>query len=276
MSVTEYQWKSFDGLDLYALQWSSCEQSEAVVAFVHGHGGHCRCYDDWFSHLASRNISVLTFDYRGHGQSQGKRGVIRQFDDLLKDVELLHQKVKELFPGQPVVLFGHSMGATIVLSYILKSKSLPELAIATSPWLKLRKPPQKFLSAIIKIANKLIPFCTFRTGLHASDFTNTEKKTGKMEKDGLVHNRISPRLFLEVQKEALWIMSHFSEIETPLLLMQGRNDLIMNPTATRKLNDGSPGQVNYHEWKYIGHQLHNSEKSHEVIDFVIDWIKKGI
>ncbi len=276
MPATEYQWKSFDGLDLYALQWPSNERPEAVVAFVHGHGDHCRRYDDWFSKLTNQNISVLTFDYRGHGRSQGRRGVIHRFDDFLKDVTLLHEKAKALFPGIPVVLYGHSLGATVVLSYILKSVTPPELAIASSPWLQLNKPPGELLSAIIKIGNLVAPFITFKTGLRSSDFSNLEDSCEKREKDEFVHNRISPRLFLEVEKEVQWIMTHFTEIETPLLLMQGRDDLIMDRIATRKLYEGSPGQINYREWKYAEHQLHNSERSDEVMDFMIDWTKKGI
>ncbi|MCX6236071.1 MAG: alpha/beta fold hydrolase [Bacteroidia bacterium] len=276
MSLTEYQWKSFDGLDLYALQWSSSEQPEVVVAFVHGHGDHCRRYDEWFSMLTSKNIAVLAFDYRGHGQSQGKRGVIRRFNDLLQDVTLLHEKAKALFPGIPVVLYGHSMGATLVLSYILRSQMLPELAIATSPWLQLNKSPGKFVSVLIKTGNIVAPFFTFKTGLHSSDFSTLDVFPEKREKDEFVHNRISFRFFSEVQKEVQWIQNHFTEIEIPLLLMQGGNDLIMDATATRKLYDRSQGLVNYREWKYAGHQLHNSERSSEVINFIIDWIKKGI
>ena len=276
MPATEYQWKSFDGLDLYALQWPSNERPEAVIAFVHGHGDHCRRYDEWFSKLTNRNLAVLAFDYRGHGRSQGRRGVIRRFDDLQKDVTLLHEKAKALFPGIPVVLYGHSLGATIVLSYLLKSTTLPELAIASSPWLQLAKPPGKLFSAIIKTGNLIAPFLTFKTGLRSSDFSTLVDSGEKRERDGFVHNRISARLFSEVEKEVQWIMTHFTEIETPLLLMQGRDDLIMNGTASRKLYDGLPGQINYREWKFAGHQLHNSERSSEVMDFMIDWIKEGI
>ena len=276
MPITEYQWKSFDGLDLYALQWPSGENPEAVVAFVHGHGDHCHRYDDWFSLLTARNISVLAFDYRGHGRSQGKRGVIRRYDDLLQDVTLLHKKAKELFPGIPVVLYGHSLGATLVLSYILKSPSLPELAIATSPWLQLNKSPGKFVSILINIGNRVAPFLTTKTGLHAADFSTLNGYSEKREKDIHVHNRMSPRLFSEVEKESKWILAHFNEIETPLLLMQGRDDRIMDCNVTRKLNDRLPGQVNYREWKNAGQQLHCSERSSEVMDFMTDWIKEGI
>ena len=276
MPVTEYQWKSFDGRDLYALQWPSNERPEAVVAFVHGHGDHCRRYDDWFLQLTNRNIAVLAFDYRGHGRSQGRNGVIRRFDDLLKDVNLLHEKAKELFPGIPVVLYGHSLGATIVISYILRSAKRPELAIASSPWLQLNKPPKKWFSAIIKTGNLIAPFFTLKTGLRSSDFSTLNGACEKREKDEFIHNRISARLFSEVEKEVQWIMAHFTEIETPLLLIQGREDLIMNAAATRKLYDRSPGQTNYREWKHAGHQLHNSERSIEVMDFMIDWIKERI
>lgn len=276
MSLTEYHWKSFDGLDLYALQWPSNERPEAVVAFVHGHGDHCRRYDEWFSLLTARNISVLAFDYRGHGRSQGKRGVISRYDDLLQDVTLLHEKAKALFPGIPVVLYGHSLGATIVLSYILRSPSLPDLAIATSPWLQLNKSPGKFVSLLIKTGNIVAPFFTFKTGLHSSDFSTINGYSEKREKDEFVHNRISLRFFSEVEKEAQWIQKHFNEIETPLLLMQGRDDRIMDATATHKIYDRSHGHVNYREWENAGHQLQNSERSSEVMDFIIDWIKKGI
>lgn len=276
MSLTEYKWKSFDGLDLYALQWPSNQRAEAVVAFVHGHGDHCRRYDDWFSLLTAGNISVITFDYRGHGRSQGKRGVIRRFSDLLMDVSLLHEKAKALFPGIPVVLYGHSLGATIVLSYILRSASKPELAIATSPWLLLNNHPAKFASTLIKFANIVAPFLTMETGLHAADFSSLDGYSEKRERDEYIHNRISSRFFLEVEKEVKWILSHFSEVETPVLLMQGREDLIMDGTITKKLYDRLPGQINYREWEYAGHQLHNCDRSSEVMDFMIDWIKEGI
>lgn len=276
MSVIVYQWKSFDGLDLYALQWPSNEGPEAVVAFVHGHGDHCRRYDDWFSKFTNRNIAVLAFDYRGHGRSQGQRGVVTRFDDLLKDVTLLHEKAKAIFPGIPVVLYGHSLGATIVLSYILRSKFKPELAMATSPWLTLRNSPGKFARGLMKIANLITPSFTFKTGLHASDFSTVKGFSEKRETDDYVHNRMSARLFLEVEKESKWILSHFTQIETPLLLMQGRDDLIMDRITTRKLVEGSPGHINYREYNYSGHQLHNSERSKEVMDDMIEWIKEGI
>ncbi len=275
MSLTEYSWKSFDGLDLYALQWPS-ERPEAVIAFVHGHGDHCRRYDDWFSQLCSRNFSVLTFDYRGHGRSQGKRGVIRRFDDLVMDVKVLVGQARSLYPGIPVVLYGHSLGGTVVLSYILRSVSKPDLALVTSPWLLLHNHPGIFLSALIKIAGRVIPSVTFETGLHSSDFSSVDGFGENSEKDPYLHNRISPGLFLEVEREAKWILSHLNEVNIPLLLMQGKADLIMDVNGMHKTVEHLPGQVSYIEWENAGHQLHNSDQSSGVMNFIVDWIKQRI
>jgi len=276
MPVTEYQWKSFDGLNLYAMRWLSKGKHEAVVAFVHGHGDHCRRYDKWFTNLASSSISVLALDYRGQGRSQGRQGVINRFDDLLRDVALLHEKAKELFPGIPVVLYGHSLGATIILSYILKSATPPELSIACSPWLQLKNPPGRFLSTLIKSGNLITPSLTFRTGLHASDFSTVDPCGAINEKDELLHNKISARLFSEVEKEAHWIVDHFSDIQLPLLMMQGKDDKIMDAAMTNKLYVDSACNISYKEWENAGHQLLNSQSSGEVMDFMINWIKEKI
>lgn len=276
MHLTEYHWKSFDGLDLYAIKWAPEEQPHMVIAFVHGHGDHCRRYDEWFSKINDKSIAIITLDYRGHGRSQGKRGVIRAYGEFLEDISLLHRKATEFFPGIPIVLYGHSLGATIVLSYLLRSPNLPELAITTSPWLELKKTPGKWLSLFIKWGNQIAPTLTFRTGLKSGDFSSNEGFAEKREKDEFVHNRISARLFSEVEREAKWITAHFNEMKTPLLLMQGRGDKLMNYQAARSLSKKAPGQVNYREWKLAGHQLHNSEDSTEVMEYLMDWIKEGI
>lgn len=276
MGPIEYQWKSFDGLNLYAVQWPAKEQPEAVVAFVHGHGEHCRRYDEWFKSFTENHIAVLTFDYRGHGRSEGKKGCILHFDNLCQDVTLLHQNAQKLFPGIPVVLYGHSLGATMVLSYILRSGTQPAIAIATSPWLHLIHQPSKIKKFLISIASRIAPWVTAKTGLHVADFATSPSNESFTEKDAFLHNKISPRLYTETEKEIQYIITKFPKIKTPLLLMQGRDDQIMDSTVTAKLLKKAPGQVSYREWKYAGHQLHNSERSKEVNDYILDWIKGAI
>ena len=45
MMLTEQHWTSFDGLDLYGILHQPDTDPMAVIAFIHGHGTHCRRYD---------------------------------------------------------------------------------------------------------------------------------------------------------------------------------------------------------------------------------------
>ena len=276
MSVKEYSWKSFDGLNLYAVEWETSEIPQAVVAFVHGHGDHCRRYDDWFSTMANAGIAVVALDYRGHGRSEGKRGVINHMEDLYEDALLLINKSEALHPGIPLVLLGHSMGAVIVLSLLIRRLQKPASAIVTSPWLELSRPHSRLLSIGIALAGTFLPRLTFRTGLHASDFRASDDYNRKSEKDDYVHNRISARLLSEVNREIDWIKLHYNQISTPLLLLQGSDDRIMNIAETKRFSKMLPDLIENIEFDNAGHQLQNSESSGEIIKKIINWIKNKL
>ena len=46
--MKEQNWTSFDGLNLYAVLEYPLVPPKAVLAFVHGHGSHCRRFEEWF------------------------------------------------------------------------------------------------------------------------------------------------------------------------------------------------------------------------------------
>ncbi len=276
MKITEQTGHLPDGTDLYYVTWLPERRPKAAMVFVHGHGDHCRRYDEWFAEFIETGIAVVSFDYRGHGRSSGKRGTIESFTDLTNDLAFLLQQVKSSFPSLPLILYGHSLGATIVLNHLQAGKDLPKLAIATSPWLKLIRPPGKLLSLFIRIANRLAPKMTMKTGLHSSDFSSLEGFEERREKDRLVHNRISARFFTEVERTANKVLASAEKIAVPTLLMHGAEDRVTNGEADRFVAEKSPETVTFQEWDLAGHQLHNSVNSTEIQKYILDWINNGL
>jgi alpha-beta hydrolase superfamily lysophospholipase len=273
MILKEYTWKSFDGLDYYFASWEPKENPIAVIALVHGLGDHCRRYDHWITQFAQNKIATVSFDYRGHGRSEGKRGVINEFDELTSDTKLLIEKTKELFPGIPVILYGHSMGGTISMKYCLQSKDLPDIAIITSPWIKLKNPPSAVLKFLIRLANRFIPRLTVATGLRSDEFYGNDEFTDKKERDELLHNRISPRLFLEVCKQSEQIIRNIKTLNIPILLMHGKDDPITDISGSREILEASKANIDYKEWNDAGHHLHNYPGSNDVMNFIVKWIE---
>jgi len=276
MMLTEQHWTSFDGLDLYGILHQPDTDPMAVIAFIHGHGTHCRRYDEWFSDFLKDGFAVISFDLRGHGRSGGKQGTIHRYNEYLEDTALLMQKARENFPSIPIVLYGHSMGATIVLSHLQGKKELPQLAILASSWLELVQPPGKFKSLAIWLADTLIPQVTIGTGLKAKDFAPPAGNEAPKTKDPLMHKRISARCFREVQRAGKKIMAENLPDQIPMLFMHGTDDKVSTPAASKALANSLSGIVTYREWEEGPHQLHAWDQNDLVTTFTLDWINKQL
>ncbi|WP_410020173.1 MULTISPECIES: alpha/beta fold hydrolase [unclassified Pseudomonas] len=73
----------------------------------------CRHYSRFADYLFANGLDVITYDYRGIGES--RRGSLRGFkaswsDWGVLDFEAMLQRVQREFPGQPIDVVGHSYG----------------------------------------------------------------------------------------------------------------------------------------------------------------------
>ncbi len=274
--MTEQTWIAFDGLNLYATLWNPDTSPRAVMAFVHGHGTHSRRYEEWFLKFLEGGFAVITFDLRGHGRSGGKQGTIHRYNEYLEDVGLLMRKARENYGGLPVILYGHSMGATLVLSYLQSSAHLPEMAVLASAWLELVQPPGKFKSLAIWLADSILPQMTIQTGLKSKDFAPPAINDQPKERDPLMHKRISARCFREVQRATRKICAETLPTKVPMLFMHGTNDRVSAADASEKLALGLPGRAIYREWEGGPHQLLAWEQGELVTAFTIEWINSQL
>lgn len=274
--MTEQSWTSSDGTHIYAVVWQPVASPKAVIAFVHGHGTHCRRYDDWLNAFVKDGFAAITFDLRGHGRSGGKQGTIHRYSEYLEDTTLLMRKAGEIFPGIPVILYGHSMGATIVLSYLNWAKVQPDMAILASAWLELVQPPGSFKRLAIWLADSLLPQVTINTGLKSKDFAPPPANDPPKPKDPLMHKRISARCFREVQRAGSKIGTDSLPANIPLLFMHGTHDKVAAPSASERLAKNLPGNATFREWEEGPHTLHSWEQSHKVTSFTLDWINKRL
>jgi len=91
----------------------------AVVIFHHGGGAHSGA---GYALLAAglrdaARVAVWTPDLRGHGSSGGPRGDAPSPEQLWRDVRSFVRQAREVHPGLPVFVAGHSSGAGLSLNY---------------------------------------------------------------------------------------------------------------------------------------------------------------
>ena len=82
------------------------------LLLVHGYGEHMGRYTECVAVLQQIGFDVWGYDARGHGLSDGDRGVMHRDDAFVDDFIELFEWVKQL-TGQTPVVIGHSMGGLV-------------------------------------------------------------------------------------------------------------------------------------------------------------------
>ena len=102
----------------------ACEP-KGIIQLVHGFGEHSRRYFHMIVAFMDAGFIVAADDHVGHGKTAivnntwgdwGEKGA----HTMMEDEHTLTKLVKEMYPGLPYFLFGHSMGSFIARDYIAK------------------------------------------------------------------------------------------------------------------------------------------------------------
>jgi len=97
----------------------------AVIQINHGLAEHAARYARFADFLGERGFHVYAHDHRGHGATRAPDAPLGQFADrdgvakVVADVNVIHDLIATERPGLPVIVFGHSMGASVALNFVL-------------------------------------------------------------------------------------------------------------------------------------------------------------
>ncbi|TGQ78198.1 alpha/beta hydrolase [Mesorhizobium sp. M8A.F.Ca.ET.207.01.1.1] len=118
--------RSSTGADLNLFVRRADSPARAVVQINHGLAEHAARYDRFADFLAARGFHVYVHDHRGHGATKAPDVPLGRFADtdgpakVIADVDAIHDLIAGEQPDLPVILFGHSMGASVALNYLLR------------------------------------------------------------------------------------------------------------------------------------------------------------
>ena len=267
----EFEWKTRDGLAIYAHGWKPRTQTKALVCLVHGIGEHSSRYAHVGNFLNQAGYALLAFDHRGHGQSEGRRGHFACCETAMHDIEdHLKQSVKH-YPDTPVFLYGHSMGGNLVINYALRYRPQLSGVISTAPMLRLAFKPSKAKELMARCLSHLWPTLSLSNGLDTSDLSRDSEIVKAYDHDSLTHNRVTP-CFLKLIEAGEWALEHASEFSLPLLLMHGGKDCITSPENSRIFARDAGDICTLKIWDGLYHEIHNEPEKQEVLKTIVDWL----
>ena len=159
--VEDAWFQAADGTQLHGW-YAAHEHPRAVVLFCHGNGGNVAYWSDaLYSLYHQAGVSVLLFDYRGYGRSEGSPSEAGVIMDARAARTWLAERA--CVAEQEVVLMGRSLGGAVAVdlaaadgarALVLEStfSSLPDVAAYHYCWLPVRLLMRTRFDSIRKIA----------------------------------------------------------------------------------------------------------------------------
>lgn len=270
--------RTADGLQLTLRRWP-CTPARGVVLVVHGLSEHAGRYAHVAAALNAAGWSVLGYDQRGHGLSDGARGVIGADQALLADLALVVDVARAERPGVPLVLLGDSMGGVVASRFVAEALQprpaswsraveglvlvAPALAATMTRWQALQ----------LALMRRLAPDVAVRSGLDASALSRDPEVVRAYLADPLVHDRVSARLAQFIVDGGAFVRAQAARWRVPTLLIWGGADRIVQPAGSAAFAAAAPaGVVTARPFPAMFHEPLNEPERAQVLTQLVDWL----
>ena len=261
----------------------ACEKPNHVVVLIHGIGEHAGRFARVADYFNKEGIAVVSMDLRGHGRTEGKRGHCAPREDVLKDIDALIEYAQKLYPGVPLVMYGHSMGGNITLDYRARGghNDIPCGYVISAPWIRLVRPVTGVLFRTVELLSRIAPQMTISQAFPEEQLGNVEY-VRPYKDDPMVHSKVSMLCAYQGFTIGTALEKGTNEDNgraknIPCLLMHGTDDKICDIEGSRcfaRLQN--PEYFTMFEWPGYYHEIHNGNsvsRGDEVISKSVEWAK---
>ncbi len=245
--------RTADGLRLHLYDWPG-DGARGTVLLVHGlgeHGGRYAHVAEWF---AARGFRCVGYDHRGHGRSEGPRGVLPHDEALLTDLATVVEAVR---PARgPFILLGHSMGGAVVGAFVARRVRSADLVILSSPALKARLSPIQRVQ--LAVGRRLLPDVAMGNGLDPSGIAHDPATVRAYVDDPLVHDRVSARLAQAILDAGEATRAAAPKWDVATLLLYAGSDRLVDPAGSAEFaSRAAPGTVEAECFADLYHEIFN-------------------
>ncbi|MFT4640806.1 MAG: lysophospholipase [Verrucomicrobiales bacterium] len=264
------------GTRIYQRTFETSEEPLAGALLLHGLGEHCERHEKHLELFAQHGIQCQTFDWPGHGKTEGRRGHIESMEMITTLVkEQLYMLRNTLGPNKQVGLLGHSMGGFLALYHLARYPDIADFAWINSPiidpeantsWLKRR---------LARILHSLCPRFQIQSGVRATQCRQGPAKRA----DPLMHHLLSVRLGSVLVDGARALQDRVSSIDPDLLLLMthGEADVVCTARFSKALFDRLPNRAkSYQLLPGLLHEPFRDQCSEAFYQVLENWIENDL
>ncbi|MGE5865913.1 MAG: lysophospholipase [Rhizobacter sp.] len=270
--------KTPDGLNLHVAHHAGPDDARGTVVLVHGLGEHGGRYAHVVQALLRWGWHVVTYDHRGHGRSDGRRGGLAEDDSLLCDLGQVVAATRAEHVG-PIVLLGHSMGGAVAARYVAEGTLTDpqrwfhpvDALVLSSPALDAGLSRAQLLQ--LRLMGWVAPNLPVGNGLKPEWVSRDAGVVAAYVADPLVHDRITPRLVRFIVEAGEAVRCQAASWNLPTLLMWAGSDRCVAPRGSEAFAAAAPpALVTARPYPALYHEIFNEPERDQVLQCLGDWL----
>ena len=248
------------------------ENAKATIIITHGIAEHSGRYQEITDRLNQEGYSVVRYDLRGHGQSQGKRGSLKSYHQMIDDLHVLVLDQKKQ-NEQKIFLIGHSMGGLIVNMYAVKYGDIDGIISSAAP--------SYFIPDVLPfrfIGYKWLGFLSKKT-----NFADDQLSRIKSVEDAYINDPLNLKKFHFSLAGTMFVggvrylNKHIDQYKTPVLIIHGETDKIVPKSFSERLFDMiKHDQKELIIYKDAYHEVFNDIDREKAFHDVIRWLNEKV
>ena len=255
------------------------KQPRAIILALHGGMAHAGDYVTPALYFREKGIATVSFDMCGHASK--KRVDIPGFDRFLDDGELFLQWVKDNYPGLPIFVMGHSMGALIAtylgLERFPKDLQIKGFIFSSPYYVNAIKVPKLLLwlsKSLAKIVPKMqVPLETSLTEVLTHDSAITARHLADA-KDNIRATEATLRFVSALLAAQAGLAGKMSAWTYPLFAVVAGDDKLADSRETAAiLKTISPHLLDYHYYPNNYHENFNESNRNIIFGDILRWLE---
>ncbi|MCS7072840.1 MAG: lysophospholipase [Bacteroidia bacterium] len=233
--------KTFDGLQIQSWLYRAESVTAPLVIIVHGFAEYAGRYKELIQKLNSKGYSVLTYDQRGHGESDGIRAFINDFSDYCKDLVSVYQAWKDEIQ-EPIFLLGHSMGGLVVIRFLeTMAEQIPvKAAVLSSPLLGMAVEVPWYKRLAAEWVVKFKPDFALPSGIDPSYISHDPVIVRQYAQDPKVLKIATAGWYISTTKAIELAFADIDKLHTKLIFMVAGDDGLASAVKTKMFFEKLP------------------------------------
>jgi alpha-beta hydrolase superfamily lysophospholipase len=263
-----------DGTRLFRRAWLPREARRAVV-LVHGLAEHSGRYDHVAAWLSTRDCAVHAYDQRGHGESEGPRGHVGAFAELLDDLDAFLRLVRREHPDVPLALVGHSMGGLVTTALLAERKPDVACAVVSGPALEVPEHVSNAKRRAARWLRRVAPRLRMAAGLAPEHLSRDPEVVRGYVEDPLVFQRVTVSLASELLDAVSRTAGGAFQVQVPMLLLHGEADRLCPARGSRAFHAQLRGSGHrLRIYPQLRHEIFNEPEHEQVLEDLLAWLRE--